>query len=490
MNGQPKSHKRLILVTGASGYIGGRLVPRLLESGYAVRCMVRDQDKVALRPWAKNPDVEFVVADAQEESALCVAMEGCEAAFYLIHSMVAAGKEYRNRDRKIAETFARAAAQQKLERIIYLGGLGETGDGLSEHLISRREVERALCSGPVPVTVFRAAMIIGSGSASFEILRYLVERLPVMVTPRWVQTESQPIAVSNVVYYLVKCLEIDDTIGATIDVGGPDVLTYAQIMQEMAKALGLKPRKVLPVPILTPWLSSWWIHLVTPVSAKVARPLAEGLKNRVVCGDDEAQRLMPQKLLHVHSAISESITALATRSVETSWLDAGPMPGDPDWSGGKICRDRRETTIDASPAKVYRALCRIGGKNGWYAANRLWALRGIIDRLLGGPGSRKWRKNPEELGYGETVDFWRVSDIEPGRRLQLSAEMKLPGIAQLEFEITPDDQGRTTLVQLARFKPRGLLGLMYWYSLLPLHGVVFHGMLTGIRRRAECSDVS
>jgi uncharacterized protein YbjT (DUF2867 family) len=414
-------------------------------------------------------------------------MTGGSAAFYLVHSMIAAGSEYRERDRQLAQTFASAAAACRLERIIYLGGLGETGAGLSEHLTSRREVEAALADGSVPVTVLRAAMIIGSGSASFEILRYLVERLPVMVTPRWVSTESQPIAVENVLHYLVACLDQPETVGRTLDIGGADILTYRDIMQVMAKALGLRKRLIIPVPVLTPRLSSLWIHLVTPLSHHIARPLAEGLRNRVVCRNDEAARLMPQNLMTIREAIDAALGYARSHSVETAWSDAGPMPGDPDWSGGKVFVDRRAVEIAARRDVVYRAICRIGGGQGYYAADWLWRVRGWMDRLAGGPGLRRGRRDPETVAYGEALDFWRVTGIEENRRLELRAEMKLPGEALLEFEIhTVDDRADACrLVQTARFKPKGLSGLVYWYAVLPLHGLVFRGMLEGIRRAAE-----
>jgi uncharacterized protein YbjT (DUF2867 family) len=404
--------ERLILVTGATGYIGGRLVPRLLNAGYRVRCFARDPRKLETRPWIADARVEVVAGDAADRDALRAAMEGCAAAFYLIHSMMAVGPEYRARDRRLAELFAGAAADAGAGRIVYVGGLGETGAGLSEHLASRREVEEALACGPVPVTVFRAAMIIGSGSASFEILRYLVERLPVMVTPRWVSTESQPIAIGNVLHYLVACLSVPETVGRTLEIGGADVMTYREIMQTMAAALGLRKRLIIPVPVLTPRLSSLWIHLVTPLSHRIARPLAEGLKNRVVCGDDEAVRIMPQRLLSIREAIDE---ALRGGAAETAWSDAGPLPGDPDWAGGRTFVDRRTIGIAAGPEQVYHAVCRIGGGQGYYSADWLWRVRGWMDRLVGGPGLRRRQRYPDRVVYGEALDFWRgdVRGAEP-----------------------------------------------------------------------------
>ncbi len=484
----PLRDSRPILVTGATGYIGGRLVPRLLEAGYRVRCLARDPRKLAGRSWSAHPQVEIVSGDVGDPHALFHAMSGCASAYYLVHSMLAAGGEYAHVDQTLARAFSRSAARAGLARIVYLGGLGETGPGLSEHLSSRREVERVLASGPVPVTVFRAAMIIGSGSASFEILRYLVERLPVMITPRWVHTECQPIAVRNVLEYLVRCLDVPEAAGQTLDIGGPEVRSYRDLMQLMARNLGLSKRVILPVPVLTPRLSSLWIHLVTPLSHRIARPLAEGLHNRVVCRDDRAARLMPARLLGIDEAISAALDRIAERRVETSWSDAGAVPGDPDWAGGTLFVDRRSTSIGAAPAAVFRSVCRVGGGHGYYAADWLWRLRGAMDRLVGGPGLRRGRRDPENVAYGEALDFWRVTDVVPERRLELRAEMKLPGEASLEFTIEADGAGRSRLTQTARFQPRGLGGLAYWYAVLPLHGVVFAGMLEGIRAHAERND--
>ncbi len=476
-----------ILVTGATGYIGGRLVARLLDEGRAVRCLVRCPEKLRSRPWSNHPGLSIQPGDASDPDALRASMQGCRAAYYLVHSMMAVGPEYRRRDRAIALAFARAAAECGLSRIIYLGGLGETGDGLSDHLASRREVEDALASTGIPLTVFRAAMIIGSGSASFEILRYLVERLPVMVTPRWVRTECQPIAVRNVLHYLTACLDEPATVGATLDIGGSEVMRYRDIMREMAASLGLRPRIIVPVPVLTPRLSSLWIHLITPISHRIARPLAEGLRNRVVCRNDHARTLMPQRLLGVREAIDEAVGRRRADQVESSWSDAGPIPGDPDWAGGKVFLERRSIVVRAPAAQVYAALCRIGGDHGYFGADWLWQIRGMLDRLAGGPGMRRGRRSATELRYGEALDFWRVADVQPERRLTLRAEMKLPGKAELTFELEPngDAPGETVLRQTARFKPSGLLGLAYWCAVVPLHGIVFPRMLLGIRAAAE-----
>lgn len=483
---RPESGDRIV-VTGASGYVGGRLVPRLLEAGYRVRCIVRRARKLDNRPWSSHPNVEVVECDVHDTDRLAAKMKGCGMAYYLIHSMVVAGASYRDRDVRLARSFAVAADRAGLDRLIYLGGLGETGDGLSEHLASRREVETVLAGGGVPLTVLRAAMIIGSGSASFEILRYLVERLPVMTTPRWVSTECQPIAIRNAIHYLVACLESPGTTGKTLDIGGPEVMRYSGILQLTASALGLRRRLIVPIPVLTPKLSSLWIHLVTPVSQHIARPLAEGLRNRVVCRNDDAARLMPQPLLTIEEAIVHAVKESSLERVESSWMDAGVLPGDPSWAGGAVYRDDRKVEVYATPNLVFAAACRVGGKQGWYSASWLWRLRGLIDRLAGGPGLGRGRRHPDRVDYGDVLDFWRVIGLDPDRRLALWAEMKLPGEATLEFEVdrVPGPQPHCRLRQVATFKPRGLAGIAYWWSVKPIHRFVFNRMLEGIKAEAE-----
>ncbi|MCX7429627.1 MAG: DUF2867 domain-containing protein [Planctomycetia bacterium] len=452
--------KDTVGVTGATGYVGGRLVPALLEAGYRVRCLAREPRKLDARPWRHHPHVEVIAVDIVDSAAVTTALQGCRAAFYLVHSMAATGGAYADHDRVLAAGFARAARDAGLSRIIYLGGLGEMGPDLSEHLRSRRQVEQELASCDVPVTTFRAAMIIGSGSASYEILRYLVERLPIMV------------------------------------IGGPDVMPYSELMRVMAEELGLRRRIILPVPLLTPRLSSLWINLVTPVSYRIARPLAEGLKNRVVVTDDTTQRLMPLHALGVREAIHRAKVKIDRHAVETHWSVAGPIPGDPIWAGGTVFTDKRVVDIAADSASVYAAVCRIGGGNGWYAGDVLWQVRGWLDKFVGGPGLRRGRRHPEMVEFGEALDFWRVVGIDRDKSLSLRAEMKLPGEAQLDFAIEEiDAQSKpplTRLVMTARFRPSGLFGILYWYAVVPLHEFVFGGMLRGIQKTAEamsCSSV-
>ena len=479
----------IVFVTGATGYVGGRLVPALLEAGYRVRCLVREPRKLAARPWRQHPQLDVVTADLTDREAVATALAGCQAAYYLVHSMIATGGTYADRDRDLAHGFAEAAHAAGLPRIVYLGGLGEMGADLSEHLMSRRQVEEELASTGIPVTTFRAAMIIGSGSASFEILRYLVERLPIMVTPKWVTTECQPVAIADVLHWLVRCLSVPETTGKTLEIGCDRALPYLDLMRIMAEELGLRRRIILPVPVLTPRLSSLWINLVTPVSYRIARPLAEGLKNRVVVTDDTTQRLMPHRPLAAREAIQRALAKIERQAVETRWSVAGPVPGDPSWAGGTVFTDERTVDIEADPASVYAAVCRIGGGNGWYAGDILWRIRGWLDTLVGGPGLRRGRRHPEQVEFGETLDFWRVVGIDRDRSLSLRAEMKLPGEAQLDFKINSlevtTDSPLTRLVMTARFRPRGLFGLLYWYSVVPLHEIVFGGMLRGIRKTAE-----
>ena len=472
-----------IAIAGATGYIGGRLVPRLLNAGYALRCLARSPRKLEGREWTADSRVEIRQADLADAISLTDGLGGCDAAFYLVHSMISADREYARRDLDLAFAFGKAALDAGVQRIIYLGGLGETGPGLSEHLSSRRDVESALGSAGVPVTVLRAAMIIGSGSASFEILRYLVQRLPVMITPKWVATRCQPIAVENVVTYLVGALSAPETIGGVFDIGGSETLCYRDIMRIMAEELGLPRRRIIALPVLTPRLSSHWIQLVTPLSNKIARPLAEGLKNEVVCREDRIVRIIPQKLLDVREAIHSALSQVESHLVETNWTMAGPMHGDPDWSGGTVFRDEREVAVAAPARDAFRAVCHLGGRRGWYA-DWLWKLRGALDRLVGGPGLRRGRRDPDTLRYGDALDFWRVVGLEQDRALSLRAEMRLPGKALLDFRITANGAENCTLRQTALFEPRGLFGLMYWYAVLPLHGIVFKRMLAGIQRDA------
>jgi uncharacterized protein YbjT (DUF2867 family) len=477
-----------ILVTGATGYVGGRLVPRLLAAGYRVRALGRSLKKLQGRPWGRHPHMELAQGDVLDYDSLVQAVRGCGAAYYLVHSMTAATRDFAATDRRAAQNLARAAAAAGLERIIYLGGLGGEDDPqLSEHLRSRLEVARLLKSGPVPVTFLRAAMILGSGGAAFEIMRYLVDRLPVMLTPLWVHNPVQPIAITNVLGYLIGCLEPEAVKGQTFDIGGPEVVTYRQLFDLYAEEAGLPRRLIIPVPVLTPRLSSYWIHLITPVPASLAQPLAEGLRNPVICRDNHIREIIPQELLDCRQTIRLALQRLAQQQVETCWSDAGQaVPpewtscGDAAFAGGTVLSLGYRLRLRATPEKVWEPLVRIGGETGWYYGRALWGLRGWIDRLLGGSGLRRGRRHPREIRPGDALDFFRVLEVEPPRRLLLLAEMKLPGEATLEFRLTGRPDGQTELTQTARFLPRGLGGLAYWYLLYPFHRGIYPGMLKAI----------
>ena len=479
-----------VLVTGATGYVGGRLVPQLLNAGYRVRALGRSVAKLRGRPWGGHPQVELAQGDVLDYDSLIQATQGCWAAFYLVHSMLADPGSFGETDRRAAENMVKAAHAAKLDRIIYLGGLGGVSDPhLSEHLRSRYEVAKILQSGPVPSTFLRAAMVLGSGSASFEIMRYLVDRLPVMITPRWVHNPVQPIAITNVLNYLQGCLEHNEIKGQTFDIGGPDVLTYRQLFDIYAEEAGLHKRLVLPVPVLTPKLSSYWIHLVTPVPAAIAKPLAEGLRNPVICQENRIRDIIPQKLLTCRETIHLALEKIQQQSVDTCWMDAGAtVPpewlycGDTDYAGGTILTCGFRVLLDATPEEVWPAIARIGGDTGYYFGTALWKLRGWVDRLVGGIGFRAGRRHPEDLKTGDALDFWRVLEVEPPHRLQLLAEMKLPGEAILEFSLAASAGKPTELRQVARFLPRGLGGILYWYTLEPFHHWVYRGMLKAIAK--------
>jgi len=491
----PMDEKRSALVLGATGYVGGRLVPRLLDAGYEVRCLARSPGKLQGLDWAEAVDIRR--GDLLDQPSLDEAFRGVDAVYYLVHSMgktSSSGEAFESADRRAATNVAAAAELAGVRRIVYLGGLGELDDDSSAHLRSRAEVGRILLASSVPVTVLRAAVVIGSGSASFEMLRHLVEKLPVMVTPRWVDTRVQPIAIRDVLRYLVGVLADDGGENHVFDIGGPDVLTYLDMMQAYARVARLPRRLVVKVPLLTPSLSSHWVNLVTPVPFGLARPLVQSLTQEVVVrpGGEDIRAVVPGPALPVEQALELALTRIRDRDVETSWRDADiagrspaePYPGDPEWTGGTLLTDVREAHADAAPRFAFAAVSRLGGSRGWPAHMWAWRLRGRIDRLVGGVGLRRGRRDPDRLRPGDAVDFWRVEDVRADELLRLRAEMRLPGRAWLEFRIDGTEAG-TRLCQRALFAPKGLLGRLYWWGLQPFHGPIFGKMVAALARDAE-----
>ncbi len=476
-----------ILVTGATGYIGARLVPRLLEAGYRVRVLVRDPSRLDGRPW--QDDVEVVTGDVLKPETLPDALEGVTAAYYLIHSM-AGNDDFHDRDVVAARNFGQAAAAGGVGQIIYLSGLGDDSEELSEHLESRHATGKALRESGVPVTELRAAVIVGSGSLSFEMIRNLTERLPVMIVPKWADTRIQPIGIREVLAYLAAALETPAARGETVEIGGSDVLTYAEMMTVYAEERRLQ-RWLIRVPVLTPRLSSYWVHWVTPVPASVARPLIEGLRNEVVVKDDSAQRLFPDmEQASYRTSVRRALDRIREGDLESIWSDSlSSSQGDQKPATFRLEQgmfiERREQTIDAAPHEVYRAFTSLGGKQGWLAFDWAWKLRGLLDRLVGGVGMRRGRRDAQEVRVGDAIDFWRVETVEEDRLLRLRAEMKVPGRAWLQFEVEPIGDGQSKLVQTAYFASRGLAGQLYWYALYPIHGFIFGQMPVQVGELAE-----
>ncbi len=480
-----------ILLTGATGYIGGRLGPLLIDAGHEVRCLSRSPEKLRDVEWAAGAEV--VRGDALDRADLDRALDGVDLVYYLVHS-IGGATAFESTDRLAATNLAEAAAAAGVRRIIYLGGLEPPADEqASPHLASRSEVGQILLDGEVPAVVLQAGVIIGSGSASFEMLRYLTERLPVMVTPRWVNSEAQPIAVRDVLSYLMGAADMPADTNRRFDIGGPDVLTYREMMQRYAAIAGLRRRVIIPVPVLSPWLSSQWVNVVTPVPKSLAQPLIESLRNSVRTKESDINEFVPIEPISFDDSVQLALARVRNLDVATRWSGAGwagapsdPMPTDPAWSGGSAYRDERSRPVDAPVDAVWHVVEGIGGEHGWYSWALAWAIRGLFDRLVGGVGLRRGRRHPDELLTGEAVDFWRVEALERPTLLRLRAEMRLPGEAWLEFRVRPGDRpGTCTLDQRALFLPRGLAGHAYWRLISPFHGIVFGDMIRNIARAAE-----
>jgi uncharacterized protein YbjT (DUF2867 family) len=480
-----------VLVTGATGYIGGRLVPSLVAAGYEVRVLVRDAGRLEGRPWRSLVDV--AVGDVFDRESIRSALESVSTTYYLVHSM-AGGSDFHEQDLRAARAFGQAAREAGVGRIIYLGGLGDPSTDLSQHLRSRQATGDALRESDVPVTEFRAAVVVGAGSISFEMVRYLTERVPIMVCPRWVFTRIQPVAIRDVLAFLTAAPGVPDSAGQIVEIGGVDVLTYGEMMLGYARARGLR-RRIFAVPVLTPRLSAYWVHWITPIPASIAHPLIQGLRNEVIVRTDTAARLFPGiRPIGYDEAVRLALAQLDAGEIETAWSDAasssrlGPTATTFTTTEGMII-ERRERPVAAQADRVFATFRGIGGDRGWFYADWLWRVRGLLDRLVGGVGIRRGRRHPDELRVGDALDFWRVESLEDGRLVRLRAEMKVPGRAWLQFTTEPDGKGNTVLVQTAFFAPKGLLGLAYWYLLYPLHRLIFSGLCAAIAARAEGSSV-
>jgi uncharacterized protein YbjT (DUF2867 family) len=471
------SNSKLILLTGATGYIGGRLLPALESAGYRVRCLSRHPEALRRR---LGENTEIAIGDVLDSASLPAHLAEVDTAYYLVHAM-GSKNSFEAEDRRAAHGFAAASREAGVKRVIYLGGLG-SGERLSAHLRSRQEVGSILRQWGVQTLELRASIVIGSGSASFEMIRALVEKLPVMVTPRWVHTRTQPIAVEDVIAYLLQALTLPLAGSPIFEIGGPDQVTYLELMQEYARQRKLK-RWMIPVPILSPRLSSLWLGLVTPVYARVGRELVDSLRNETIVNDHSAAEIFPMRPLGFRQALIRALANEDRQFAETRWSDAfsslrsTASTGAPKY--GRRIVDSRSMRTSVPPEIAFKAIERLGGKNGWYYGDWLWNLRGLLDLFLGGAGLRRGRRDPDHLDVGSTLDFWRVEDIQPNRLLRLSAEMRLPGRAWLQFEIEPLGTG-SSLRQTAIFDPVGILGQLYWYILFPIHQLVFAGMLKGI----------
>ncbi len=481
--------RKKVLVTGATGYIGGRLVPRLVEAGYDVRVFVRAPARLTEVPWAK--DVEVAKGDLSDPSTLLSAFDGVDVLYYLVHSMGSKG-EFEQKEREAARNVATAAAAAGIRRIVYLGGLHPDGE-LSAHLRSRAEVGRILMESGVPTAALQAGVVIGSGSTSFEMIRHLTDVLPYMPAPKWVRNFIQPIAIRDVLYYLVACAELPDDVNRTFDIGGPDVLRYGQMMNGYALEAGLRQRPIASLPVLTPWLASQWVNLVTPIPRALAIPIIASLQYDCVAREHDIAHWIPDPeggLTRYRRSVRLALGRMKAGQVETSWQDSAVrgapsdlLPSDPNWTGHTVYTDLRERHTSAPADEVWKVIEGIGGENGWYSFPLAWAVRGWADKIVGGVGLRRGRRNATRLAAGDALDFWRVEQVDRGTILRLRAEMKVPGSAWLEMGVAPEDSG-SVYRQRAVFFPQGLAGRLYWYSILPFHGMIFSGMANRITQTA------
>ncbi|MDL2216451.1 SDR family oxidoreductase, partial [Desulfovibrio sp. OttesenSCG-928-M14] len=489
-------HKKRILVAGATGYVGGRLVPLLLASGYPVRALTRSRQKVLSRPWGRYEGLEIAQGDMHDLESVCAALQDCDIVYYLVHSMESGQRDFSDADRRAAYNMVRALKGSNVRRVIYLSGLLPDDPNLSTHLRSRGEVEEILSLSDTPVTTLRAAQLIGSGSASFEMIRWLVDRLPVMVTPRWTSVRTQPIAITDALEYLTRVLECPESVGRSFDIGGPDILSYADLFRLYAEVASLRKRLLIPFPWMSLRFSARLVGLITPIPAALALPLIEGMRNEVVCHDDSIRQILPIELTPVKTAIERALGHVRDQSVKSSWLDAG-LPFVPEWvqrgdaqyAESAIYRDGFLIRFAATDDEVWQPIVHIGGSRGWYSKNALWRLRGLMDRFMGGPGTQRGRRSEEDLYVGDGLDFWRVLAIEPQKRLLLLTEMRMPGEGLLDLRINPRGiiQGgrgpETELLICLYFRPSGVPGRLYWYAVSPFHALVFKAMLRSIAQR-------
>ncbi len=480
-----------ILVLGATGYVGGRLVPLLLSRGYTVRVLARDTRKVKSRAWADHANLEIFQGNVHDKESIEKALEGVSIVYYLVHSMVDT-HDFSQADRDAAYTVALALKNSGAQRVIYLSGIEPEDPLISQHLKSRAEVGRILELAGVPMTILRASQILGVGSASFEMVRYLVDRLPFMLAPRWINTKTQPISMSNVLEYLAGVLEHPETASQTYDIGGPSIVSYRELMDAYADAAGLPHRKMLLVPGFPLGMYSYLVGLATPVPPSLARALVEGLRNEVICKDTRIRKIIPQDLLTVPQAMARAVGRVRRNDVDTSWSDAGlpivpewVVAGDPAYAGGSLHTDAFSMRLLAKPEDLWDAIIRIGGEHGWYSNNLLWKTRGLMDRAMGGPGTQRGRRHSDELNIGDGLDFWRVLDIQKNHRLLLITEMRMPGEGLLDISLCPVTQQETDLTISLYFRPRGASGLAYWYAVLPFHYIAFTSMLKAIAAEVE-----